>query len=1220
MHFLNLIYRHTRLYIGMVLMLIGLGAGLAGVIVERAYERNREAPLIKALSNYVATVQSGTVDSRLMGALMLFGLENHEAKQLSQGSLPMPASDVMPTLDALCALYASDAIYLLNQSGVIAAYSSLNKPQILGHSLASRPNIQLAMAGNASVYAAVSGRKNERGVYLAAPVRETLNKDAASIGVVVAKLGAGKLDVLLQGWEGGPAVLLSPQGVVFASNRSDWLFKLTGVVNEARLRNILRTQQFGRVFERDPQPVPLPFSVTTQRVEMAGVQYVVRAASLAWNDPEGDWKLMLFDERPPWWLHWQVWLAAIVVGLIFSVASFWLYVIARSTVSKQESLRILEGAQTRLRELTDNAPIAVFQIVLDQNGLRKHQFISRRVKDILGVNLDDVMGQRSRLFEHVVPEDMQKYEALLDMCMHKGEGWSAEFRVQLNAQTHWVQSVAHALRMADGTMHYNGFLEDITERKLLTEEMRRARHLAEEATQMKSDFLANMSHEIRTPMNAIIGLSHLALKTDLTPRQLDYLHKIQQSGQHLLGIINDILDFSKIEAGKLTIEHIPMELEKVLSTVESLISEKTKAKGLSLVFDVDKDVPLYLVGDPLRLGQILINYANNAVKFTEHGEINISVHKLDSDREGDVLLRFAVRDTGIGMTPEQMTRLFQSFQQADTSTTRQYGGTGLGLAISKKLAGLMEGEVGVESELGKGTTFWFTAHFGKGIEMAGYAQLPPELQGRRMLVVDDNENARASLADTLEEMRLEVSLVGSGHEAVAAVQNAEVAGKPFEMVFLDWKMPDMNGVETARTIRSLGLQHTPCLVMVTAYGREEVLNEAEQAGIHDTLIKPVHALLLYDTVVRALGSESIHKEHTVEGTALGVDMSKIQGACVLLVEDNELNQQVASELLTYAGLKVVIAENGLVAIEKLQAAQFDVVLMDMQMPVMDGLEATRRIREMPQFDALPILAMTANVMQSDKDRCAAVGMNDYLSKPIEPDELWQMLLKWIPARVSDGGEVIAKMPAAPQTTTDLPSQISGLNTALGLRRVLGRTDQYIAMLRKFISGQRDFTATIQAALAQGDLNTAERIAHTLKGVAGNIGATSLQQSAAALETRLREKQARPLLDEALQETANLLQNLLGALIEALPAETIAVEVASVDVAQLQVICGKLHDLMQDNDPEAAELFTEHRALLQAAFPAFVLEIETALNDFEFEAAWAALKKASAQAGVSHPTE
>jgi two-component system sensor histidine kinase/response regulator len=1150
-----------------------------------------------------------------MGAVILLGLENQEVKQLALGKLPQNASQVMPVLDTLRSLYLTDAAFLLNQSSVIAAYSGADNAKVVGWSLANRPNIQLAMQGNTSVYPAVSGDNNARDIYLSAPIRAALDKSAKAIGAVVVKLGASKLDGLLKSWENGPAVLLSPQGVVFASNRPDWIFKLTGLVTADRFDDIKSSKQFGRVFEH-PYSDPLPFTDAMTETSIGGVHYAVHSTLLEWNDPEGDWVLVLLDKHPYWWESWHIWSLGGGSGLIVALALFWLYSLARNAVLKQENHDNMEAAQRRLRELTDNAPVAVFQIELDEMGRRKRQFISRRVKDVLGVDLDKVMGRRERLFDFVPAEDFHQYESLLTECMGRNEGWNTEFRVIVEGKTRWVQSVSHALRADDGTMHYNGFLEDITEHKALTAEMQHARQIAEEATQMKSDFLANMSHEIRTPMNAIIGLSHLALKTELTPRQLDYLRKIQQSGQHLLGIINDILDFSKIEAGKLTIERIPLELENVLDTVANLIVEKTSAKGLELVFSVAKEVPLHLVGDPLRLGQILINYANNAVKFTEHGEINIAVRMLETNDEGDIKLHFAVRDTGIGMTEEQMSRLFQSFQQADSSTTRQYGGTGLGLAISKNLAGLMGGEVGVDSVVGKGTTFWFTAHFGKGVEAPSRAHLHPELAGRRMLVVDDNENARMALVESLLEMKLEVDSVESGEAAVLAVRDAEVANQPFEIAFLDWQMPGMDGVETAKAIHALGLPHTPHLVMVTAYGREEVLKGAQHAGIEDTLIKPVHSLLLYDTVVRVLSGHDAQHEATVAATPDVTDMSAILGAWVLLAEDNELNQQVARELLEYVGVNVVIAENGEMAIQKVGERVFDVVLMDMQMPVMDGVTATKHIRELPQFADLPILAMTANVLQSDRERCTAAGMNDYLSKPIEPDELWQALLKWIRPRAGVGGEV-APVIVVPETkAVSLPTHIEGLNVSLGLRRVLGKTDQYLSMLRKFVAGQRDFTASVASSLAADDWATAERVAHTLKGVAGNIGAMTLQQSAANLETSLREKQVRDAVDNDLVATHTILQALLDALDAALPPEELVAELAHIDTEQLERVCRKLQSLLSEDDSEAIDLFNENRGLFKAAFSVREQDIEAALNDFEFETALDLLREAAKQAGVA----
>jgi two-component system sensor histidine kinase/response regulator len=435
-----------------------------------------------------------------------------------------------------------------------------------------------------------------------------------------------------------------------------------------------------------------------------------------------------------------------------------------------------------------------------------------------------------------------------------------------------------------------GIGRDITQRKQAEEATRRAKEAAEEATQMKSDFLANMSHEIRTPMNAVVGLSHLVLKTDLTARQRDFIQKMEGSAQHLMGIINQILDFSKIEAGKLELEHREFELETLLGTVTDLVAGRSGAKGLELVLSIAPEVPRQLVGDMLRLSQILINFANNAVKFTERGEIVISVDV--QERLGErLLMRFAVRDTGIGMTPEQTGRLFQSFQQADSSTTRLYGGTGLGLAISKKLASLMGGEVGVESRPGAGSTFWFTAAVGVGAESER-----------------------------------------------------------------------LDGLETVRCIQSLRPEEPPLIVMVTARGREEALNEAKAVGVAPTATRSV--------------------------------LEAIQGARVLLVEDNDINQIVASEILTDEGLVVDIAADGRIALEMVQAQHYDIVLMDMQMPVMGGVEATIEIRKLGRFDALPIVAMTANAMEQDRQRCLAAGMNDFVSKPFEPEELWRVLLRW----------------------------------------------------------------------------------------------------------------------------------------------------------------------------------------------------------------------------------
>ena len=765
-------------------------------------------------------------------------------------------------------------------------------------------------------------------------------------------------------------------------------------------------------------------------------------------------------------------------------------------------------------------------------------------------------------------------------------------------------------------LELNASLESVVVAR--TADLRQAIAHADAANQAKSDFLANMSHEIRTPMNAIIGLSGLALKNEMPPRIQDYLSKIRQSGEHLLRIINDILDYSKIESGKLEIESVPFELEAVIANVVNLVSEKAEAKNLELLCSFDTAVPKHLIGDPLRIGQILINYANNAVKFTHQGELRISI-RVQEATESDVLLHFAFSDTGIGLTQEQMSRLFKSFEQADSSTTRQYGGSGLGLAISKSLAQGMGGEVGVDSVYGKGSTFWFTARLGLGSAEKLVTRPSVDLHGRRVLVVDDNEAAALVLSELLRELGFVVHSVHSGATALQALAQAKGQAQAFDFVMMDWQMPGMDGLETVRRIQDVHTDTAPFVLMVTAHRRQELLKGAQLLGIEHVLAKPISASLLVNTMMQLAGhapSEMADLHRDPHSSTAEAALAPLAGARILLVEDNEINQMVACELLQGVGFLVDVADNGQIGVHQVRARHanaqpYDIVLMDMQMPVMDGVTAARLIRETYSADRLPIVAMTANAMQADKDRCMAAGMNGFVSKPINPDELWRSLLAWIKPRAGLGLAPPSSL-AAPAPSQQLEPVLAALRSIKGLdaNRGLGLSNHnaalYVAMLGKFVKSQEHAVEAIRQALTDADPGRAERLAHTLKGLSASMGAEPLRHSLSAIEQAVHEGQDTATITRLLEPAAAQLQALVadlratpGVMGESAPVTEVALTAAQ--QRELQAVVQTLRQLLEQDDSEAQALWDSHARELHAVLRQ-AQQLEQAIQDFDFEQA------------------
>ena len=773
---------------------------------------------------------------------------------------------------------------------------------------------------------------------------------------------------------------------------------------------------------------------------------------------------------------------------------------------------------------------------------------------------------------------------------------------------------------------------------LRTQAMQTAMLRAEAGARMKSEFLANMSHEIRTPMNAIIGMSRLALMSDPAPRLRNYLGKILGASEHLMGIINGILDFSRIEAGKLALEKVAFDLDEMLEHLSTLTGVKTDAKGIELIFRVGPGVPTRLVGDPLRLGQVLINLTGNAVKFTERGEIVVAVEavKVEGRSAADpVLLAFSVSDTGIGMTAEQLPRLFQSFSQADSSTTRKYGGTGLGLSISRQLVELMGGTIAVESSPGAGTTFTFTVPLGvaEGHETSAAASAANAtrlalLTDVRALVVDDSATARTALVEMLTSFGVQADAVASGEECLAALARARDAGQPYQIVLMDYLMPGMDGMATIRRIHQCAHDAAPpSILMVSSLTRETVLDEQGKLPVDAFLHKPVGPALLYHSLLQVLHPQLGAADGSAAGTlarsSTMADIPRLDGARILLAEDNDNNREVALDFMAAARMQVDVAFNGVEALRMAREGDYDLVLMDIQMPEMDGLTATREIRAAARdarLAKLPIVAMTAHAMASDRALSRMAGMNDHVAKPIDPDLLLCTLLKWIdPARLE--GRAVpprlqgARAPAAPEAAGALPAA-PGIDWRLALEHVDGQRSRLEKRAGSFVREYAGAPRILREALGAGDHARLQALAHNLKSSAAYVGAFELSGAASRLEQDLRAGMPDrvgvqvPALLSALETALSGLARMAAtALPRAAPEEAVA------------AVMARLLDYLRADDARAEDALSELETLLAGTAHAPTLEsVRRAIDQIEYAAALAPLDALAAglAAGAATP--
>ncbi|WP_431047209.1 response regulator [Roseateles sp. L2-2] len=1111
----TLLTRHAAtawIVAGVLSLLVGaLVAEESRVLLDQRFR----ARMATAIDREVLLFHGLTQESKATGALRLAGRLDPDIKSAALQTDLQVALRMRPAADALASMndqLGADVTFVANRNGVIVGeWNRGLQRSPMGQDVSHREYFREAMAGRTSVTMAVSQSTSRRAIFLSAPVYRDIEARGAVIGLVATQFYGPSLDRFLTARADMTSFILSPEGVVMVSTRPEWSLSLAGPASPERSRRLAQGLRYGHQFD-DPGRTPiLPFDPDAADATIDGRPHALVSRDLGWRDTVGPWRMIVVADlsnalsRP----------AEAAIGLAAALLCF----AALAVLLRSLALRAARHAQETALLRQGERFMAMIELTPTGIGLISDGVVSianpalRRLVDV----------EIGRPWPDVYADEASRARAAA-LLASNGTGSDVELQV-LDPRGAQHACVAAFLPVDFGRSGMLIWLMDQTDRLAAEHEIRVARESAEATTRAKGDFFANMSHELRTPMNAIIGMSELALQTELDARQRNYVDKTCRAAETLLGVIDDILDFSRIEAGRLALEHIPFELDEVLAHLVQVVGLGLEEKGVELLLSVPAGLPRTLVGDPFRLGQVLAHVGKHAARRSEQDEVVVAVSAVTEDLppspapsgsgpgpgpEETILLRFSIRDSGPALSPQELARLGRRSAQADADTPDRGD---LALAVCRMLVEMMGGTLRVDSMPGSGLTLHFTARLGvvpdgdddqdlDGAHGRGRARL----RGR-VLIVDDNRVAREVLAALCQGLGLQVEQASNGARALRAVQAAAREHRAFDWVLMDWQMPEMDGLTAARRL-SEEASPMPRIVMVTAFGNDDGLYEAmaELPGGQPlpVLAKPVTALTLRGALG---GSASAHAgaDPGARRAATRTAMQALAGARLLVVEDNQVNQELAEELLTKAGIVVTIAGNGAIALELLQQAPdgFDGVLMDCQMPVMDGYDATRSLRQDPRWHDLPVIALTANATGADRARILATGMNDHIAKPLNVDTLFEVLSRWVhPVEGAAVPAGAAPARARPATSPALPV-VDGLESRAGLATAANNAGLYLRLLRIFLHSQQDTGARLDQAAASDDAHALEQIAHSLRGSSATIGALPLSQAAAALESACR---------------------------------------------------------------------------------------------------------------------